>query len=118
MSITIRKEKTDKYYRSWEKAENSNIERGKYLGLFLHSDAMIHDCGKPIVAEKINGETHYYSHHNVGSYESMFFDYSEYPSVDPVYVGFLVNHHMDCFFWKDNPQKGKVKFAKRFGYNN
>ena len=39
------KEKTDEYYQSWENAENSHIESGKYMGLFKHSHAMIHDCG-------------------------------------------------------------------------
>lgn len=39
------KEKTDAYYLSWEKPGASHMEDGKYLSLFKHSDAMIHDCG-------------------------------------------------------------------------
>ena len=39
------KEKTDEYYQSWRAAENSNVEDGAYIGLFKHSNAMIHDCG-------------------------------------------------------------------------
>lgn len=39
------KEKTDAYYNRWETAEWSQYENGEYIGLFKHSDAMIHDCG-------------------------------------------------------------------------
>ncbi len=39
------KEKTDSYYNKWANSEWSQYESGKYLGLFKHSDAMIHDCG-------------------------------------------------------------------------
>lgn len=38
-------QKTEEYYNSWRQAENSHIELGPYMGLFKHSDAMIHDCG-------------------------------------------------------------------------
>lgn len=38
------KEKTDEYYAKWKTKENLQIEEGSYVGLFLHSDAMIHDC--------------------------------------------------------------------------
>lgn len=37
-------EKTDSYYQSWKDLENAQIETGEYVGLFMHSDAMIHDC--------------------------------------------------------------------------
>lgn len=39
------KEKTDMYYRKWKCLENGQLEMGEYTGLFMHSDAMIHDCG-------------------------------------------------------------------------
>lgn len=38
------KEKTDAYYEKWKNNENLQIEEGDYVGLFMHSDAMIHDC--------------------------------------------------------------------------
>lgn len=38
------KEKTAQYYDRWATAEWSQYESGKYLGLFNHSDALIHDC--------------------------------------------------------------------------
>ena len=38
-------EKTNAYYKEWEKMENTQIETGAYTSLFKYSDAMIHDCG-------------------------------------------------------------------------
>ena len=38
-------EKTNAYYQKWEKPGVSHVEQGKYLSLFKHSDALIHDCG-------------------------------------------------------------------------
>lgn len=43
------KEKTDQYYNEWRDMENSQLEVGKYDALFMHSDAMIHDCSSFIV---------------------------------------------------------------------
>lgn len=37
--------KTDNYYSKWENGANTQLELGEYAGLFMHSDAMIHDCG-------------------------------------------------------------------------
>lgn len=42
-------EKTDDYYNKWATASWSQYESGKYIGLFKHSDAMIHDCGSFIL---------------------------------------------------------------------
>ena len=38
------KEKTDQYYNRWRDSNDYGIETGSYLGLFKHSDAIIHDC--------------------------------------------------------------------------
>lgn len=38
------KERTDAYYEKWAKVENTAFVDGEYVGLFLASDAMIHDC--------------------------------------------------------------------------
>lgn len=38
-------DKTDAYYRKWQEMDNCQLSEGEYLGLFKHSDAMIHDCG-------------------------------------------------------------------------
>lgn len=39
------KDKTDAYYAKWESHSNTQLASGDYIGLFKHSDAMIHDCG-------------------------------------------------------------------------
>lgn len=44
LNVLWGKDKTDKYYAFWETSPNTQLEEGKYLGLFKHSDAMIHDC--------------------------------------------------------------------------
>lgn len=38
------KERTDAYYAQWANGENTAFVDGAYVGLFLSSDAMIHDC--------------------------------------------------------------------------
>lgn len=43
------KEKTDNYYESWEKLENTSLNEGEYMELFKSSSAMIHDSASFIV---------------------------------------------------------------------
>ncbi|MDE6331112.1 MAG: hypothetical protein K2L80_00765 [Muribaculaceae bacterium] len=38
-------EKTDRYYRQWSELPNCQMEEGDYIDLFIHSDAIIHNCG-------------------------------------------------------------------------
>ena len=38
------KERTDAYYDAWRNLPNGQLEEGEYIGLFKHSDALIHDC--------------------------------------------------------------------------
>lgn len=38
-------ERTEKYYNSWQTLENTQIVDGEYIDIFMHSNAMIHDCG-------------------------------------------------------------------------
>ena len=44
------KERTDAYYHLWETMENTQLETGKYIDLFMTSDAMVHDSAS-FVAE-------------------------------------------------------------------
>lgn len=37
-------DRTNTYYKEWETLDNTQYESGEYMGLFAHSDAMIHDC--------------------------------------------------------------------------
>ncbi|MBR0500100.1 MAG: CDP-glycerol glycerophosphotransferase family protein [Bacteroidales bacterium] len=38
------KERTNAYYQEWAVGENTQLETGSYIDLFMTSDAMIHDC--------------------------------------------------------------------------
>ena len=44
------KERTDAYYHEWETMENTQLEIGNYIDLFMTSDAMVHDSAS-FVAE-------------------------------------------------------------------
>ena len=48
-------EETDAYYAAWENGENSQIEKGDYVSLFKHSDAMIHDSASFIIEYHFTG---------------------------------------------------------------
>ena len=43
------KERTDNYYNAWADMESGQLEEGEYVGLFMHSDAIIHDSASFIV---------------------------------------------------------------------
>ena len=78
-----------------------------------------HDIGKPGVKSFVNGkgevtpEAHYYSHHNCGSYKSLFFKYPK--CINKEYVALLIEHHMKPMLeWKQS-EKEKEKDRKLFG---
>ncbi|WP_073348094.1 CDP-glycerol glycerophosphotransferase family protein [Bacteroides congonensis] len=37
-------ERTDAYYAKWAELDNTQLEEGQYVDLFMGSDALIHDC--------------------------------------------------------------------------
>lgn len=41
--------RTDKYWNFWQNSENTQLESGPYIDLFIGSDAMIHDCTSFII---------------------------------------------------------------------
>lgn len=41
--------RTDDYYRMWDEMENTQLELGSYIDLFMTSDAMIHDSGSFVI---------------------------------------------------------------------
>ncbi len=43
------KEKTDKYYQTWEDLPNGQVHEGEYIDLFLTSDGMIHDSSSFVI---------------------------------------------------------------------
>lgn len=78
-----------------------------------------HDIGKQDVKSFVNGkgevtpEAHYYSHHNCGSYKSLFFKYPK--CINKEYVALLIEHHMKPMLeWKQS-EKTREKDLKMFG---
>ena len=74
---------------------------------------LLHDCGKPMTQGfidkdgNISEEALYYNHHNVGGYESMFFDFED--KVNLPHVSALITYHMYPFFWKNYTTYEKYK---------
>lgn len=74
---------------------------------------LIHDCGKPFCKkfENSKGEqtdtAHFYSHENVGAYNSLFF---KYPcGVKPIDVSILVNLHMKPYYFEKDGGNEKLR---------
>jgi len=53
---------------------------------------------------------HYYQHHCVGAYESLFYSYPE--NIDRLYVSTLVNLHMFPYFWENDKKYGVKTMSK------
>lgn len=73
--------------------------------------AILHDVGKIFTKSyDENLKVRYFSHNNVGGYESLFFDCGD---ADKAYVSALICHHMDPYFWTAPNQE--MKFIRNFG---
>ena len=96
--------------------------------MLLHCAGLLHDCGKPFTKSFINSKgeetdvAHYYQHHCVGAYDSLFFRYPD--DVDRLDVSVLINLHRMPYFWekdKEHGEKTRQKYQKLWGnelYNN
>ena len=82
----------------------------------------LHDCGKPFTKTFVNskGETtdiaHYYQHHCVGAYDSLFYLYPS--NIDKLDVSILINLHMFPYFWEKDKEHGestKLKYERLWG---
>jgi hypothetical protein len=80
----------------------------------LRIAALLHDCGKPFTKSFLNskGETtenaHYYQHHCVGAYDSLF-----YNTIDnPLDHAILIQWHMQPYFWEKDELKGEKQMSK------
>lgn len=80
----------------------------------------LHDCGKPYTKSFKNGkgeitsDAHYFQHHCVGAYESLFY----MTSVNQLDLAVLIQWHMQPYFWeKDlkNGEKQRLKYLKLWG---
>ena len=96
--------------------------------MLLHCAGLLHDCGKPFTKSFINSKgeetdiAHFYQHHCVGAYDSLFFRYPL--EVNKLDVSVLINLHMMPYFWekdKEHGEKTRQKYQKLWGdrlYNN
>ena len=96
--------------------------------MLLHCAGLLHDCGKPFTKSFINSKgeetdiAHFYQHHCVGAYDSLFFRCPD--NVDRLDVSVLINLHMMPYFWekdKEHGEKTRQKYQKLWGnelYNN
>lgn len=84
---------------------------------------LLHDCGKPHVKSyvdkdgNIGARARYYEHHNVGSYNSLFYlkETERYTDEEILYGSLLIGLHMRHFMaWKDS-DKAKEKDRRLFG---
>lgn len=94
----------------------------------LHVATCMHDCGKIITKAKIDSKgnpcetAHYYEHHNVGSYISLFYlkdmfhnETTKFKDDEILYISLLIGLHMRPFLaWKDS-DKAKEKDRILFG---
>lgn len=48
-------DRAKEYYRKWAEMENTQLETGEFVDLFMTSDAMIHDCGSFAVEYHYSG---------------------------------------------------------------
>lgn len=90
---------------------------GRYNDVYYA--AVSHDIGKPNTKSFFNSkrevdiEAHYYSHHNCGSYNSLFFDYPK--DANKEYIALLIEMHMKPYMeWKQS-KKAKEKDRILFG---
>jgi predicted kinase len=86
----------------------------------IYNAALIHDCGKPFVKNfknskgEITEEAHYYQHHCVGSYDSLFYMIDG----DKLKIATLILWHMQPYFWEKDKLHGNKhmnKYKKLWG---
>lgn len=63
--------KTDTYFAEWSRHENTQLETGGFIDLFLTSDGMIHDCGSFTAEYHYTGKPALFITDDKGSIEEM-----------------------------------------------
>lgn len=96
---------------------NNDLSKTNYLRVA----AVLHDCGKPfvqIISTELNDidefDAHYYQHHCVGAYDSLFYE-AEYNSINHAV---LIQWHMQPYSWERdevNGEKQRLKYKKLWG---
>lgn len=119
----------DNSHHSMSLGKHCRVVGDSFMGnSLLECVGYLHDCGKPFTKSFVNSKgeetdvAHYYQHHCVGAYDSLFY---LYPSgVDKLDVSILINLHMMPYFWekdKEHGDKTRDKYQKIWGdtlFNN
>ncbi len=80
--------------------------------------AMLHDIGKPFTKSFVDSkgnpskEAHYYQHHLVGAYMSLFYVPDGYTDINRLRVANIIQHHMKMFEIDKSPSADKL--SKKF----
>lgn len=106
------KDRTDAYWKRWNAMNNSQIESGKYYGLFKHSDAMIHDCGSFTIEYIYSGNPVMYLvregdvTHGFNEFQQKAFDlhYKGFTEID------IENFILNVIEGKDDRRKERLEF--------
>lgn len=112
----------DHMNKAWEYAcENTD-------DFLLQMAAYLHDCGKVFTkafinskGEQTNTVAHFYEHHNVSAYESLFYlkdlftEGCKLNDEEILYVSLLINMHMRPFLAYRNSDKARERDRKLFG---
>lgn len=113
----------DNSHHSMSLGKHCRVVGDTFMGnSLLECAGYLHDCGKPFTKSFVNSKgeetdvAHYYQHHCVGAYDSLFY---LYPSgVDKLDVSILINLHMMPYFWekdKENGDKTREKYQELWG---
>lgn len=99
---------------------NSNL-------LNMFDVGLLHDCGKPFTKSfkdskgKIGKHAHYYQHHLVGAYDSLFYPlrsycYGDFNDVILLHRAVIIQWHMQPYFWeRTDDKKQQAKYKKLWG---
>lgn len=112
------KERADNYFNEWINRENTQLEMGDFIDLFMTSDAMIHDCGSFCVEYHYSGKPVMYVADN---FELQVAEKSEFGklAMKQQYVGKseddIVNFIEDVVLRGDDPMKhGREEFYNQY----
>lgn len=116
----------EKYADYNQESIHHNLTLGKHLektweyvckkdgDLSLRIASLLHDIGKPFTKTFLNSKgevtsnAHYYQHHCVGTYDSLF-----YKTIDePLDHAILIQWHMQPYFWEKDEINGDKQMAK------
>lgn len=88
----------------------------------ISASTLLHDCGKPFVKAFIDSHgkpsevAHYYNHHNVSSYLSLFYlKEMGFDEKEILHISLLIGLHMQPFLAWDKSDKTEDKDRKLFG---